>query len=83
MIDVNARFFLFSIHSVILFDPLSPPLRSPQQRPQGHPAKSKFLAILESDLGEKNDLSKKEPGKTKELLGMLRGYLDEVGAVQE
>jgi hypothetical protein len=25
-------------------NPLSPPLRSPQQRPQGHPAKSKFLA---------------------------------------
>jgi len=24
-------------------NPLSPPLRSPQQRPQGHPAKSKFL----------------------------------------
>jgi|GEM_PF-4357730 len=26
-------------------NPLSPPLRSPQQRPQGHPAKSKFLAV--------------------------------------
>jgi hypothetical protein len=26
-------------------NPLSPPLRSPQQRPQGHPAKSKFLAF--------------------------------------
>ena len=28
-----------------LTNPLSPPLRSPQQRPQGHPAKSKFLAV--------------------------------------
>jgi len=26
-------------------NPFSPPLRSPQQRPQGHPAKSKFLAL--------------------------------------
>jgi len=26
-------------------NPLSPPLRSPQQRLQGHPAKSKFLAV--------------------------------------
>ena len=37
------------IPTEIVFDqginPLSPPLRSPQQRPQGHPAKSKFLAV--------------------------------------
>ena len=26
-------------------NPLSPPLRSPQQRPQGHHAKSKYLAV--------------------------------------
>jgi len=30
-------------------NPLSPPLRSPQQRPQGHSAKSKFLAANYKD----------------------------------
>gem|GEM_PF-6187141 len=30
---------------VFCINPLSPPLRSQQQRPQGHPAKSKFLAV--------------------------------------
>jgi len=31
---------------VVETNPLSPPLRSPQQRPQGHPSKSKLLAAL-------------------------------------
>ena len=30
---------------IVGVNPLSPPLRSLLQRPQGHPAKSKFLAI--------------------------------------
>ena len=40
-------------------NPLSPPLRSPQQRPQGHPAKSKFLAVAASfSLSLKNNQKK-------------------------
>jgi len=40
-------FVNFNQHKVSAtsINPLSPPLRSPQQRPQGHPAKSKFLAV--------------------------------------
>ena len=40
------------------------------------------LFDLEEDPGEKKDLSGEQPEKTKELLGKLRGYLKEVGAVQ-
>jgi hypothetical protein len=40
--------FLNRVRGLLTFqlNPLSPPLRSPQQRPQGHPEKSKFLAVV-------------------------------------
>mgnify|MGYP001085909216 CR=1 FL=1 len=50
------------IPTEIVFDqginPLSPPLRSPQQRPQGHPAKSKFLAVDGMTFGSRGFVEK-------------------------
>jgi len=40
------------------------------------------LFDLGKDPGEKKDLSREQPEKTKELLGKLRGYLEEVGAIE-
>jgi len=53
-------------------NPLSPPLRSPQQRPQGHPAKSKFLAVCRITWQKRSFLPTSIPRK---IAGIDNGFI--------